>query len=236
MPARQQRSYLALAAVLLFVVVGLPLVPNLVGAARPPASGTPEITPGVRAGTLRFDEGVAPDDRAWILAAIASARPEAQRLIAEVDGLVEIDTGLNRPGTVTFGAEHAIGLMRFGPYGARVSLDVTRLDGDRAIDRNVVVLHELGHVIDALLVSDEMIKQLDAGIPTVGTCASWEAEPTGACSAVEERFADTFAKWALGGRVSLAGSGYGIHAPASIEDWGRPLGLLAAQLTIKAGG
>jgi hypothetical protein len=236
MSARQQRSYIALGAALLVVLVALSLVPKLVDAARQPASGTREITPDVRAGTLRFDEGVAPDDRAWILAAIASARPEAQRLIAEVDGLVEIDTSLNRPGTVTPGAEQAIGLMRFGSYGARLSFDVARLDGDRAIDRSVVVLHELGHVIDALLISDEMIKQLDAGIPTVGTCASWEAEPTGACSAVEERFADTFAKWALGGRVSLAGSGYGIQAPASIEDWGQPLGLLAAQLTIKARG
>lgn len=236
MPDRQQRSYIALATVLLLVFVALSLVPKLVDPARHASSGTPEITPDVRAATLRFAEGVAPDDRAWILAAIASARPEAQRLIAEVDGLVEIDTSLNRPGTITLGGEHAIGLMHFDSYGAQVSLDVTKLDGDRAIDRNVVVLHELGHVIDALLVSDDMIKQLDAGIPTVGTCASWEAEPTGACSAVEERFADTFAKWALGGRVSLAGSGYGIQAPASIEDWGQPLGLLAAQLTVKARG
>ena len=45
--------------------------------------------------------------------------------------------------------------------------------------------------------------------------------------------ADTFAKWALRGRISLAGSGYGIPAPASIEDWGRPLGLLAAQLNAR---
>ena len=115
-----------------------------------------------------------------------------------------------------------------------MSVDVQSLDGERAIDRNVVVLHELGHVIDYLLVSDVLRKQLDAGIPTVGTCDAWAAEPTGACTEVEERFADTFAKWALGGRVSLAGSGYGIPAPVSIEDWGQPLGLLAAQLEIAA--
>jgi hypothetical protein len=236
MSARQQRSYIALGAVILVVFGVLPLLPKLVDAARRPASGVAEITDGVRAATLTFDEGVAPADRAWILAAIASARPEAQQLVAEVDGLVTIDTALNRPGTITFGAEHAIGLMHFGASGANVSLDVTKLDGDRAIDRNVVVLHELGHVIDVLLVSDTMIGDLDAGIPTVGTCASWDAEPTGACTAVEERFADTFAKWALGGRVSLAGSGYGIATPASLEDWGQPLGLLAAQLTIKARG
>ena len=35
-----------------------------------------------------------PGDKAWILAAIASARPEAQTLIGEIDGLVEIRTDL----------------------------------------------------------------------------------------------------------------------------------------------
>ena len=117
-----------------------------------------------------------------------------------------------------------------------MSFDVQALDGERAIDRNVVVLHELGHVVDYLLVSEALLTQLDASIPTVGACESSSAEPTGACTAVEERFADTFAKWSLGGRVSLAGSGYGIQTPASIEDWGKPLGLLAAEATIKARG
>jgi hypothetical protein len=94
------------------------------------------------------------------------------------------------------------------------------------------VLHELGHVVDELLISDQLMKRLDAGIPAVGTCSEWSAEPNGACARVTERFADTFAKWALGGRVSLAGSGYGIPAPASLEDWGRPLSRLATQLTL----
>jgi len=197
--------------------------------------GTPEITPEVRAAGLRISETVAPDDRAWILAAVASARPEARTLIAEVDGLVEIDTALHAPGVIIPGSPRgAIGLAQMTGAGVLVRLDARRLDGDRAIDRNVVVLHELGHAIDYLLISDPLIKQLDAGIPTVGTCAEWSAEPTGACTAAEERFADTFAKWALGGRVSLAGSGYGIHAPASLEDWGQPLSRLATRLTIKA--
>ena len=41
--------------------------------------------------------GVPEADRAWIEAAIASARPEAQRLIAEVDGLVEYQVHRGRP-------------------------------------------------------------------------------------------------------------------------------------------
>jgi hypothetical protein len=228
MPVRQQRSYIALAILILVFVVGRPLVPKLVEASGGATSDTMEIPPDVRAAPLQFAPAVSPADRAWILAAIATSRPEAQQLIGEIDGLVEIRTDL--------AGGDAIGLAQMRAGRAVVSLDVQALNGDRAIDRNVAVLHELGHVIDYLLVSDELIKQLDAGIPTVGTCASWSAEPTGACTAVEERFADTFAKWALGGRVSLAGSGYGIPLPASIEDWGQPLGLLAAQLTIKARG
>ena len=50
----------------------------------------------------------------------------------------------------------------------------------------------------------------------------------GGCTALEERFADTFAKWALRGAVSLAGSGYGIPAPR-LDEWGAPLAVLAAQ-------
>jgi hypothetical protein len=208
--------------------LALALLGLLILAARTFAAGddrpgsAPEISPKARAATLRFADTVAPADRAWILAAIAGARPEAQRLIAEVDGLVEITTDLDVPG--------AIGLARVEGDHAVVSLDVRALDGERALDRSVVVLHELGHVVDLLLVPDDLMSRLDAGIPRVGTCSSWAAEPTGACTAVEERFADTFAKWALHGRFSLAGSGYGIPMPASIEDWGAPLGRLAAGL------
>src|SRR5215217_895749 len=113
-----------------------------------------EITDAARAGTLRFGTDVASADRAWIAAAVARARPEAARLIAEVDGLV--------PAVVN----------------------------------------------DAL----------DAQIPRGGPCGLAID-----CEMPEERFADTFAKWALNGAVSEVGAGYGIAMPASIEDWGAPL-------------
>ena len=189
------------------------------------ATGVPEIDAETRAAPLTFASGVKPADRAWILNAVASARPEAQRLIAEVDGLIEIRTDLQHA--------EAVGLAQMRPGQSVVSFDVRTLNGERALDRNVVVLHELGHVIDYQLVSDELDQQLDRQIPRVGDCGSATLLHTGACTAVEERFADTFAKWALRGRISLAGSGYGIRAPASIEDWGAPLGLLAAQLNAR---
>jgi hypothetical protein len=189
------------------------------------ASGEAEITPAVRSATLHFAPEVTPADQAWILAAIGGARPEAQRLISEVDGLVEVRTDL--------AGSDAIGLAQGGPQGLSVSFDIAKLNGDRAIDRNVVVLHELGHIIDFLLVDDALVHELDAGIPPAGACQS-PSQDFGPCTAIEERFADTFAKWALRGRFSLAGSGYGIPTPPSLEDWGMPLGRLAAELDIRA--
>jgi hypothetical protein len=215
------RVLIILAAWAIVALIGVRVWPDA-GAA---ATGGNEISAETRAATLRFAPDVKPKDRAWILAAIQRARPEAQRLIAEIDGLVEVRTDLPQ------GA--AIGLAEMTMDRAVVNFDVRTLNGVRALDREVVVLHELGHVVDFQLVSHELVQQLDAQIPRVGACGDSAMLPTGACTAVEERFADTFAKWALRGRISLAGSGYGIPAPASIEDWGRPLGLLAAQLNAR---
>jgi hypothetical protein len=213
-----------------FVVIAVCALAVLLGARAQAgggaeASGTMEVSADARAATLRFAPGVKPADRAWVMAAIQAARPEAQRLIAEIDGLVEIRTDLPRG--------EAIGLAMMSQDGAVVNFDVGSLNGDRALDRNVVVLHELGHVIDFQLVSDELVQELDRLVPSVGSCGASAVLPTGACTVTEERFADTFAKWALRGRISLAGSGYGIPAPASIEDWGAPLGLLAARLNTR---
>jgi hypothetical protein len=218
------RALIVIAACALLVIIGGQRVKA--GA----QTGGPEITDEQRAAALNL-ASVSPQDRAWIQAAMASARPEAQRLIAEVDGLVDVRTTLNAPGTVYLGGDtsQAIGLTVATGGRATVDLDVRMLNGERAIDRNMVVLHELGHVIDYLLVDDKLVAELDAGIPPAGQCLS-TTQQYGECTAVPERFADTFAKWALRGRFSLAGSGYGIPTPPSLEDWGRPLGRLALQL------
>jgi hypothetical protein len=191
-----------------------------------PAWSEGEISDVVRARGLTFDSGVSAGDRAWIEAAIAGARPEAQRLIGEIDGLTTVRTDLR--------GGQAIGIAMLNQGEAVVSFDITMLNRDRALDRDAVVLHELGHVVDFFLADDELVAELDTTIPVPagGTCAGTTV-PIGPCTAVEERFADTFAKWALRGRISLAGSGYGIPAPASIEDWGAPLGRLAAELNAR---
>src|SRR3954447_20044790 len=170
---------------------------------------TIEISPAVRAAGLRFAPGVAAADRAWILAAVARARPGAGRPVGEVDGLVEIRTDLRDPAG-------ALGLTQSGLEGIAVSFDLTRLDGPAALQRDTVVLHELGHVVDFAVVPRALDAQLDAGIPRGGPCTSL-GDRIGACARPEERFADTFAKWTLRGDVSAAGAGYAIAAPASLE-------------------
>jgi hypothetical protein len=209
-------------------IIGLVIVAAIVLAiaqSRAPADGvlttsdgdTVEITDEARAAGLRYAASVTPAQREWIAAAIARARPEAARLIAEVDGLVTI-------GTFSEQAE-TLGITRSHERGFTVDFNVARLDGDRALDRATVVLHELGHVVDFALVKKELNEQLDAQIPRGGPCGHAVD-----CDRIEERFADTFAKWALHGAVSEVGAGYGIPMPASIEGWGAPLARLAFTL------
>jgi hypothetical protein len=196
------------------------LTRGAVGSAGHPA-------PIARSAGLTFAPEVSAGDREWILAAIASARPEARQLIDQVDGsvLIHTHTGspLGGPGSV------AIGTAQTGPDGSVVTFWVDPLDGRRLNDRAQVVLHELGHIVDHVLVDDPLAAELDAGIPVRGVCGPTADGPVGACTAPEERFADTFAKWALRGAVSDVGSGYAIPAPASLEDWGAPLARLAAR-------
>jgi hypothetical protein len=186
--------------------------------------GTVRISDEDRAATARFAPDVPAGDRAWIEAAIATARPEAQRLIAEVDGLVEY--------RVHHGDPFAVTQSSIGSREARfvLSFDIGSLDRTRTLDRNGAVLHEYGHVIDHALVPAETNATLEAGIPRTGSCTNWGGALTGACAEPAERFADTFAKWALRGHFSVVGAGYAVAVPPSLEDWGAPLGVLANRL------
>jgi hypothetical protein len=178
---------------------------------------TVDVTDSARAAGLRFGASVTPAQREWVDAAIARARPEAARLMGEVDGLVLIGTYAENGET--------LGVTRSSERGFTVDFNVARLDRDRAMDRATVVLHELGHVIDFALVPAELNARLDEQIPRGGPCGLAID-----CDLVEERFADTFAKWALNGAVAEIGAGYGIAMPASLEDWGAPLAQLAYEL------
>ncbi|HET6506410.1 MAG TPA: hypothetical protein VFG42_06450 [Baekduia sp.] len=171
------------------------------------------ISDAERAATFTFPPGIAEPDRQAILRAVADARPEAQRLIAAVDGLVDLRVAGTQAGVV--------GVTQ--PAGSRfvVTLNLglaMRIHGQRGIDR--LVLHELGHVVDFALVPPAMDARLDAEIPRGYGC---EEGQTGACANPLERFAETFAKWAtrdIGFGVDL---GYKVPPPDDLESWGAPL-------------
>ena len=84
-------------------------------------------------------------------------------------------------------------------------------------------------MIDFAITPPKLRDELAASLPPVGSCVK---ATHGDCTAPAERFADTFAKWALRGAVSLNGAGYGLASPASLEDWGAPLGRLAIQIDV----
>jgi hypothetical protein len=175
-------------------------------------------------GGLTFADDFAEPDRQWVRAAILEARPEARALIAAVVGRTRIAP--NPPADPMAGRARPLGAGRY-----EVRLNLARLDSDRTIDRDTVTLHELAHVVDFALVPDDLRDRLAAQVPRSGTC--WEGF-RGDCANAQERFADTFAKWALRGKVSIAGAGYSLAAPASLEDWGAPLARMAVELQATA--
>jgi hypothetical protein len=182
-----------------------------------------QLTASQRAADLRFAPGFPAADRAWVLGALRRARPEARELIDALDGFVTVE-------------EHSGGFPAWtqGTSGGFVvSFDPVQVDARGAALRDRIVLHELGHVVDFGLVPDDLAAKLDAEIPRAGACVALDG-PYGSCAPRPERFAETFAKWALFGRGANLDSGYQVEMPRSLEDWGAPLGALAAQLAAGA--
>jgi hypothetical protein len=181
------------------------------------ADGTEVLSPADRAARLEYSPDVSLYDRGVIQRAIDDARPEARRLIDAVDGLVTVSVAPTPAGVV------GVTAPAFGRYSIILNLGVVAAyGGQRGIDR--VVLHELGHVVDFVLVPDKLRDEIDRQVPRGYGC---EGGVTGACTAAEEVFADSFAKWAsgdIGAGLSLAG--YRIPPPADLEGWGRPLAAL----------
>jgi hypothetical protein len=174
------------------------------------------ISDAERAGTFTFPPGIADADRQAILQAVADARPEAQRMIAEVDGLVDLRVAGTDEGVV--GTTQSDGSRFVVTLNLGLAM---RIHGQRGIDR--LVLHELGHVVDFALVGPDLDARLDQEIPRGYGC---EEGQTGACAVPVERFAETFAKWVtrdIGFGVDL---GYKVPPPDDLESWGAPLASL----------
>ena len=179
-----------------------------------------ELVPAIRGQGLNFDPAVSTDARQRIADAITHARPEAQRLIALVDGLATVRVGPTPSGS--------LGVTEGNGEHFDVTLDlytVLRENGERGVAR--LVLHELGHVIDYAIVPSDLDTRLAAGIPLGYSCVP--GEPTSACAPREERFAETFAKWATGDIGINLNIGYQVLPPSvDLDTWGAPLAALGA--------
>lgn len=171
------------------------------------------ITAAERQATFRFDPGVGSYDRAAIETAVADARPEARRLIDAVDGLVDISVQQTEAGSV--GTTQEVG----DRYEVHLNLGLaSRAGGQRGIDR--LVLHELGHVVAFALVPKATFDALVAQVPEGYGC---DDGVTGGCTAAQERFAETFAKWATNDIGVDIDMGYKIPPPPDLQAWGAPL-------------
>lgn len=168
---------------------------------------------------MTFAPGTHPLDQEAVRSAIARASPEARRLIDVVDGAITVAVG-------STGRAGVAGTTQRRPSGYAVVLDlatVSRRFGARGITR--VVLHELAHVIDDALVPDTIKQQLDAAIPPGYPCMPDEPACAGR-SEREERFAESFAKWATGDIGVDLSVGYKVPPPAVLAVWGEPLAAL----------
>jgi hypothetical protein len=193
--------------------------PRIEGSAPAEAADVRSLSAAELAATFRFRPDTAEADKQVFVAAVAGARPEARRLVALVDGLTFVDISRTPPG--------ALGITSDAGDGYRVQVDlgrVLRVSGRRGVDR--VILHELGHVIDRALLSDVAMTPLLQTVPAGFGC---EEGQTGACAATEERFAETFAKWATGDIGIDLPMGYKVPPPSvPLETWGLPLAEVGA--------
>jgi len=167
---------------------------------------------------LTFSPEVAPADRQLVLRDVAGARSEARRLIDMVDGLVTISVG----DTSADGAD-TVGYTQGTANGFDVKLNLAAIyqtEGERGTQR--LILHELGHVVDAVLVRPALAARLDAPIPVGYGCDPGAQSPIG-CAPRAERFAETFSKWCTGDIGVNLPIGYKVAPPPSLDDWGAQL-------------
>ncbi|HVF77830.1 MAG TPA: hypothetical protein VNA28_05990 [Solirubrobacteraceae bacterium] len=166
---------------------------------------------------LRFAPGIAVSDQQIVLRAASEARPEARRVVELVTAMVTVRLGAIASGVA--------GQTRATDAGYDVVLDlggVYRGAGMRGVRR--LVLHELAHVVDHALVGANLEAQLDAATPPGFGC---DDGTSGGCAAREERFAESFAKWATGDIGHDLYIGYRVPPPTSLSGWGAPLAALA---------
>jgi hypothetical protein len=177
----------------------------------------PEISAAERDAGFTFGPSAGVYDRQLIEQAVAGADPRARALIARVDGITTIEIGQ------TVGAS---GITRGNGHRFEITFDLGSVQRDLGVRGvNRLVLHELGHVVDGALVSEDLNARLDAAVPPGVPCQP--GSRLGACAPQAERFAETFAKWAMHDIGVNLYIGYAVPPPADLDAWATPLAELA---------
>jgi hypothetical protein len=201
-------------------------VPEVDGARYRVDPGQAQLTGAREIDEATLRAGFTPKDvdtaqQAQVAQAVAGARPEARRLIAIVDGLVDLHGQALGDGKLGVTQPRADGRYDVGIDFATVEARF----GRRGMARTV--LHELGHVVDDAIVPAQLDEALDAGIPRGYAC---EDEVRGSCAVREERFAESFAKWAMNDIGVDLDVGYKVAPPTlALSAWGAPLAALAGR-------
>ena len=173
----------------------------------------------------RFDPTVAAGDREWILAAVDKVRPEARQLIDDVDGMVTISTSAS-PARRRRRHRRSRSRRARIPGALQPRLPRRRAQGRPRRHRRPRA-RPRGRLRARCRPS--CATSSPAQLPPSGACFTAD---TGDCTAPEERFADTFAKWALRGAVSAVGAGYGTLATRLARGLGRAAGDAGDQVEV----
>lgn len=197
------------------VVRGFPFGARLrlavAGGARPAEVATAPMPAAVAARSFRFEPAVSAAQRRAFVAAVRADSTAAQALLGVLDGFTTI--GLLPADSPYGGLATEAGDGRF-----LVQILPSVLSGPAA-DRDFVINHELGHVVRFAAIGGRDLEAIDALVTAGSRCVAYDAAtpdaaPADGCADAEERFATTFARWALKLRVP-AGSGSDVPSPAS---------------------
>jgi len=176
----------------------LALVALLAVSAGESATARPAPVTLQRAGTWTF-AGVPPMARTNVAADVAQATPAARRLLDLLDGRIAIDTDTTRCGHAEACSYREASQGR--PW--TIHLPASMLAGTYPSQR-FIVLHEMGHAVWGLVLrSADHDAFVSAITRSLGGRACRTVRDGRPCAITGEVFADEFARWAGGFRVSM---------------------------------
>jgi hypothetical protein len=158
------------------------------------AMAMPLAAPPETSAALHYTGSVRAIDRSAIRSAIGSGRPAARSLLSDAAGAHPISVS-------THAAPRWISMMRVRSGAVELDFSRAHLHVLPGRARNQTLWHEAGHAVDLLLLSrrdDEAFSEAFRRSANWRSCFGF----AGTCLDQDEVFAEQFAYWATGDRVS----------------------------------